>query len=142
MDLIVKKLSSHAKIPTRETSESAGLDLYSAYQYSIPSMGKQLCKTDLQLICPEGTYGRIAPKSGLTRKHFIDVGAGVVDRDYRGNVGVILFNLGTEDFQVQRGQPIAQIIMEKIVIPNVTETLEMMNQTDRNATGFGQDEFL
>lgn len=54
---------------------------------------------------PQDTYARIAPRSGLAWKHFIDTGAGVVDYDYRGNVGVILFNHGEKDFEVKKGDP-------------------------------------
>ena len=56
--------------------------------------------TDLSVALPEGSYGRVAPRSGLAVKHFIDVGAGVIDADYRGPVGVLLFNFGDSDFQV------------------------------------------
>ena len=72
---------------------------FSAYDYVIPSHGKVLAKTDIQIELPDGCYGRVAPRSGLAHKHFIDVGAGVIDQDYRGNVGVILFNFGSEDFK-------------------------------------------
>ena len=64
-------------------------------------LGKNLCKTDIQIEVPKGTYGRVAPRSGLAHKHFIDVGAGVIDEDYRGNVGVILFNFGEHEFAVK-----------------------------------------
>lgn len=63
---------------------------------------------------PEGFYGRIAPRSGLACKKFIDVGAGVVDSDYRGEVKVLLFNFSKEDFEVEVGDRIAQIIIEQI----------------------------
>ena len=72
---------------------------FSAYDYTVPSHGKVLAKTDIKIALPDGCYGRIAPRSGLAHKHFIDVGAGVIDQDYRGNVGVILFNLGDHDFE-------------------------------------------
>lgn len=64
----------------------------------MPARGKALVKTDLQVAIPAGTYARVAPRSGLAWKHFIDVGAGVVDFDYRGPVGVILFNHSDLDF--------------------------------------------
>ena len=73
--------------------------LFSAYDYIIPPKGKVLAKTDLQIQLPNGCYGRVAPRSGLAHKHFIDVGAGVIDQDYRGNVGVILFNFGDQEFK-------------------------------------------
>ena len=75
---------------------------YSAYDCVVPAKGKSLIKTDIQIELPSGCYGRIAPRSGLAHKHFLDVGAGVIDEDYRGNVGVILFNFNTEDYKVYR----------------------------------------
>ena len=99
MSLLVKKLSSNAQLPTRATSGSAGYDLYAAESYVVPSNGRQLVRTDIALLVPEGTYGRIASRSGIAWKHFIHVGAGVVDRDYRGNVCVLLFNFAKEDFK-------------------------------------------
>jgi len=95
-----------------------------------------LVKTDIQVKVPEGTYGRVAPRSGLALKNKIDVGAGVIDRDYRGNVGVILFNLSDEDFQVSPGDRVAQLICEKIEYPEVEE-LENLDDTDRGEGGFG-----
>ncbi len=65
----------------------------------IPARGKGVVKTDLSIACPPGTYARVAPRSGLAVKNFIDTGAGVVDEDYRGNVGVVLFNHSDVDFQ-------------------------------------------
>lgn len=59
-------------------------------------------KTDLAIAIPHGTYARVAPRSGLAVKNFIDTGAGVIDEDYRGNVGVVLFNHGSEDFQGEK----------------------------------------
>lgn len=65
----------------------------------IPARGKGIAKTDLAIAIPSGTYARVAPRSGLAVKNFIDVGAGVVDEDYRGNVGVVLFNHSDVDFE-------------------------------------------
>lgn len=56
---------------------------FSAYEYTVPAHGKALIKTDLKFAVPEGCYGRVAPRSGLALNHFIDVGAGVIDADYR-----------------------------------------------------------
>nr|XP_046201496.1 deoxyuridine 5'-triphosphate nucleotidohydrolase, mitochondrial-like isoform X2 [Oncorhynchus gorbuscha] len=97
------KLSEHATAPTRGSAKAAGYDLFSAYDYSIGPMDKAIVKTDLQIAVPSGCYGRVAPRSGLAAKHFIDVGAGVVDEDYRGNVGVVLFNFSKVTFEVKKG---------------------------------------
>ena len=102
----------------------------------IPAGGRGVVKTDLSIACPAGTYARIAPRSGLAVKKGIDVGAGVVDADYRGNVGVVLFNLGTEDFVVDVGDRIAQLILEKVNMAPVVE-VEELTETERGAGGFG-----
>lgn len=93
--------------------------------------------TDLSIACPPGTYARIAPRSGLAAKNFIDVGAGVVDADYRGNVTVILFNFGKSEFVVKKGDRIAQLILEKIAMAEVEETEGDLDVTTRGEGGFG-----
>lgn len=95
-----------------------------------------MVKTDIQIEVPEGTYGRVAPRSGLAWKNSIDVGAGVIDQDYRGNVGVILFNYSDIDFEIKKGDRIAQLICERIVHPVVVEA-ETLTDTTRGAGGFG-----
>eukprot|EP01084_Bolivina_argentea_P250673 420101_1 len=87
----IKKLTENAVIPSKGSLMSAGYDLYSGYDVLIPARGKALAKTDIAMAIPEGCYGRIAPRSGLAWKHHIDIGAGVIDADYRGNVGVVMF---------------------------------------------------
>ncbi|MBZ3884050.1 Deoxyuridine 5'-triphosphate nucleotidohydrolase, mitochondrial [Sciurus carolinensis] len=130
------RLSEHATAPTRGSKRAAGYDLYSAYDYIVPPMEKALVKTDIQIALPSGCYGRIAPRSGLAAKHFIDVGAGVIDEDYRGNVGVVLFNFGKEKFEVKKGDRIAQLICEWIFYPDIEE-VQVLNDTERGSGGFG-----
>uniref|UniRef100_A0A6A7GAR1 Deoxyuridine 5'-triphosphate nucleotidohydrolase n=2 Tax=Hirondellea gigas TaxID=1518452 RepID=A0A6A7GAR1_9CRUS len=134
--LLIKRLSETSVLPTRGSPLSAGYDLSSAYDVTIPSRGKGLVKTDLAFAIPEGCYGRVAPRSGLAWKKHIDVGAGVIDADYRGNVGVVLFNHGTEDLIVKRGDRIAQLILEKIEIVPIQEVKELPS-SERGAGGFG-----
>ena len=76
------RLSEDAVLPTRATNGSAGYDLCSAKSIVVPAYGKALCLTDLAISCPYGTYGRIAARSGLAWKFYIDVGAGVIDQDW------------------------------------------------------------
>jgi len=130
------KLSENATTPSKGSKLSAGFDLYSAYDYVIEAKGKVLAKTDIQIALPDGCYGRVAPRSGLTHKHFIDVGAGVIDQDYRGNVGVILFNFSNEPFTVKKGDRIAQLICERIFLPDLVE-LSSLDSTERGSGGFG-----
>ena len=132
----VKKLSEHAVLPVRGSEFAAGFDLASAYDIIVPARGKALVKTDLAIAIPPFTYARIAPRSGLALKNFIDTGAGVVDYDYRGNVGVVLFNHAETDFEVKRGDRIAQLILERISMAPAVEVSEL-DSTDRGAGGFG-----
>ncbi|XP_018620537.1 deoxyuridine 5'-triphosphate nucleotidohydrolase, mitochondrial-like [Scleropages formosus] len=130
------KLSENATVPTRGSARAAGYDLYSAYDYTVPPLDKAVVKTDIQIALPPGCYGRVAPRSGLAAKNFIDVGAGVVDEDYRGNVGVVLFNFGKEPFQVKKGDRVAQLICERICYPEL-EQHESLDETARGHGGFG-----
>ncbi|KAJ6395360.1 hypothetical protein OIU77_020593 [Salix suchowensis] len=134
--LRVKRLSENAVLPSRGSRLSAGYDLSSASVAKVPARGKALIPTDLSIAIPEGTYARVAPRSGLTLKHSIDVGAGVIDADYRGPIGVILFNHSDVDFEIKVGDRIAQLIVEKIVTPDVME-VEDLDATVRGAGGFG-----
>ena len=93
-------------------------------------MVSSLVKIGLATPLPPGCYGRVAPRSGLALKKFIDVGAGVIAADYRGEVGVILFNFGDEDFVINIGDRIAQLIFEKIKTPIVKE-MDDLEGTDR-----------
>ena len=112
----VVKLTEDALIPTRGSAGAAGLDLYSAYNLTVPARGLVSVATDLQSHVPEGFYGRIAPRSGLALHHHIDIGAGVIDEDYRGNVAVILFNHSDKLFVINRGDHVAQLICEKNIL--------------------------
>ncbi|KAG7374730.1 deoxyuridine 5'-triphosphate nucleotidohydrolase [Nitzschia inconspicua] len=136
MTLQVKRLSDKAVLPVRGSEWAAGYDLSASRPTVIKAGGRGIVATDLSIACPAGTYGRIAPRSGLTVKNGIHVGAGVVDADYRGPVGVVLFNLGTEDLQIQPGDRIAQLILESIVMAPVEEVDEL-DDTVRGSDGFG-----
>lgn len=109
---------------------------FSAYDAIVPARGKALIQTDIQIEVPNGTYGRVAPRSGLTWKNSLDVGGGVIDQDYRGNLGVILFNHSDDDFEVKKGDRIAQLICERIVYPNVVQ-VEKLTDTIRGSNGLG-----
>lgn len=134
--LYFKKISENAFKPVRGSANAAGLDLKSAYDCTVPSRGRALVKTDLQIQLPANTYGRIAPRSGLALNYFIDVGAGVIDEDYRGEVGVLLFNHSSDKFKIKRGDRIAQLICEKIVKPIAIEKV-VLDDTERGENGFG-----
>ncbi|ESO85092.1 hypothetical protein LOTGIDRAFT_196086 [Lottia gigantea] len=130
------KLTAEALTPTRGSKLAAGYDLYSAYEVIVPAKDKAVVKTDIQIALPDGCYGRVAPRSGLAVKNFIDVGAGVIDQDYRGNVGVVLFNFSDKDFKVEKGNRIAQLLCERIYIPELQEEISL-DKTERGDGGYG-----
>ncbi|KAM3512372.1 hypothetical protein MY11210_004011 [Beauveria gryllotalpidicola] len=134
--LQVKKLSPAGRLPTRGSAFAAGYDLYAAKDTTVPARGKALVDTDISIAVPAGTYGRIAPRSGLASKHFIDTGAGVIDADYRGQVKVLLFNHAEADYTIKEGDRIAQLVLERIVTPEVVE-VEELQESVRGAGGFG-----
>lgn len=159
-------------LPQARTPRHAPPPERSAYDGVVPARGKALLKTDLAISVPPGTYGRVAPRSGLAWKNSIDVGAGVIgacgggfararqsrlhgvpntalapaahcapaprrpcaDEDYRGNVGVILFNHSDADFAVKAGDRVAQLVLERIAIAEIQEVAEL----DDTARGAGE----
>lgn len=105
--------SDTAKFPTKGTPDSAGYDLYADADCLIHPGEQMLVQTNIGVILPRGYYGRIAPRSSLAYKNSIDVFGGVIDADYRQRIGVILFNAGKKDFFVEKGNRIAQLIVER-----------------------------
>eukprot|EP00931_Biecheleriopsis_adriatica_P115730 TRINITY_DN91493_c0_g1_i1.p1 TRINITY_DN91493_c0_g1~~TRINITY_DN91493_c0_g1_i1.p1 ORF type:complete len:383 (+),score=93.74 TRINITY_DN91493_c0_g1_i1:140-1150(+) len=132
----VRKLTASAALPVRGSEHAAGFDLSAAEAAVVPAGGKAIVKTGLAIAIPANTYARIAPRSGLAAKHMIHVGAGVVDYDYRGEVGVVLFNHGTHDFPVAAGDRIAQLILEEISMAGCVE-VDSLDETSRGEGGFG-----
>ena len=102
-NLEVKLHLDAARIPTRGFPDAAGYNLYSAEEKVVPAHGKMLVNTQISIATPPGTYGRIAPQSGLAAKNMIAMGAGVIDADYRGVVFVLLFNHLDKDLKVKQG---------------------------------------
>ena len=136
MTLLVKKLALDALIPKKQTDGSAGYDLFSYNDYELrTSPSRVLIETKIAITVPKGTYGRIAPRSGLSCKH-IHVGAGVIDRDYTGEIKVLLYNLNDTPYYIKKGDRIAQLILEKIETCQVEE-VEDLSSSDRGVGGFG-----
>lgn len=129
-------LHEHAKPPLRATPGAAGYDLVAAEPATIAAGGRGLIRTGLQLAIPTGHYGRVAPRSGLAVRHCVDVAAGVVDSDYRGEVGVVLVNHGAAEFCVRAGDRVAQLVLERVSTPEV-EVVAGLDDTERGEGAFG-----
>jgi dUTP pyrophosphatase len=127
-------------LPISASKFSSGVDLVSAVSAdTVLKPGKiKLISTGIKIMIPEGYEGQIRPRSGLALKHGITVlnTPGTIDSDYRGIVRVILINLGEEDFNIQRGDRIAQLVIQKIFFPNF-KIVETLNKTKRGEGGFG-----
>lgn len=127
--------TDNAIAPERKSSGAAGYDLYSAKSAVVPAKGKGKISTDLSVKTPPGTYGRIAPRSGLANE-MIDIGGGVVDGDYTGIVNIIVYNFSDDDFIVKKGDRIAQLVLEQIATP-IAEEVKELPLTKRGEGGFG-----
>jgi dUTP pyrophosphatase len=136
MTLGIKKLTNNAILPTRSSVGAVGYDLYSTDNVTIPPTHRALVGTGIAILLPEGVYGRVAPRSGLAIKNGIQVGAGVVDPDYTGEVKVVLFNHGDREFLVKQGDRIAQLVLERCETPEVWE-IGNLEETVRGSGGFG-----
>lgn len=155
MKLPTKLLNTGATVPTYGSDSAAGLDLYANFYgdrghdiephgyphdfrddfYRLTPGTRKLFKTGVAMAIPTGMYGRIAPRSGLAYKNGLDVMAGVIDSDYRKDIGIILINLGEEDYVVKHGDRIAQMILEYHGTGN-PEVVDDLPETNRDG-GWG-----
>jgi dUTP pyrophosphatase len=136
----IKKLLESAKTPTRGSDFAAGYDLYATEAYTLKPLERKLFKTGITIAIPPNLYGRLAPRSGLAYKSGIDVMAGVIDSDYRSDIGIILINLGQSDFTVNVGDKIAQIIFETYNEATFADT-DTLPLSVRGGGGFGSTDF-
>jgi dUTP pyrophosphatase len=134
--LSFKKLDERAVLPSRGSFYAAGLDLYSIEDLTVEPKQRYLARTGLAVAIPEGYYGRVAPRSGLATKNGLDVLAGVIDADYRGEIRCLLYNTGDEMITLPARSKICQLIIEKIITPEAVWANEI-NETNRGGGGFG-----
>jgi dUTP pyrophosphatase len=129
-------------LPARASPGAAGLDLRDAVRddapLTIPPGGRALVPTGFVLALPEGTEGQVRPRSGLALRHGVTVlnAPGTIDSDFRGEVQVLLVNLGEEPFRVTRGQRIAQLVVARAEVIDWHEVV-VLSETGRGAGGFG-----
>ena len=132
-------------LPTYATEGAAGLDLRACLPpeerdggRALPSMGRALVPTGLALVLPEGHEGQVRPRSGLAVQHGLTVlnSPGTIDADYRGEIGVLMINLGPETYRIAHGERIAQLVVAPVVRVRPIES-EAPGPTARGAGGFG-----
>ncbi len=123
-------------MPSYAHSGDAGADLKASKGCTVPARGKHLVSTGLSMALPDGHVGLIWPRSGLAVKHSIDCGAGVIDANYRGEVKILLFNHSDDDFTIEPGDRIAQLLIQKVESVNFMP-VDNLEETARNQAGFG-----
>jgi dUTP pyrophosphatase len=131
-----KQLDARAVLPTRGSAHAAGMDVCSIEDLRIGPKERVMARTGLAVAIPPGFYGRVAPRSGLAAKSGLDVLAGVIDSDYRGEVCCLLYNTSDEEIELAAGSKICQLIVEQIITPEATWA-EELDETARGAGGFG-----
>ena len=131
-----KKLDSRAVLPQRGSALAAGLDVCSIEDIELGPKERVVARTGLAVAIPPGFYGRIAPRSGLASKHGLDVLAGVIDSDYRGEVCCLLYNTSDLSIKLSAGSKICQLILEQIITPEAAWATDL-DETARGAGGFG-----
>ena len=130
------KLHPSAKLPARSSPHAAGLDLFSVEDVTIHPGHRAAVRLGLSVSIPAGFYGRVAPRSGLAVEYGLDVLAGVIDSDYRGEIVCVLINHGDVPVHVGVGQRIAQLVIESIITPR-SEWADELDNTERGSSGFG-----
>ena len=138
MTLRFKKIHPDAVLPSYAHPSDAGMDVRSVADLTIAPGTRALVPTGLVMLLPPLYEAQVRPRSGLALKSGITVlnTPGTIDSGYRGEVGVILMNLGDSEFQVKKGDKIAQIVIAPVTQPEIVET-DSIDETDRGAGGFG-----
>ena len=127
---------SGESIPQYAYTGDAGADITASEKIAIPPRERTLVSTGVRLEIPEGYVGLIWPRSGLAVKKGIDCGAGVIDSHYRGEVKVLLFNHSDNEFQIEPGDRIAQILIQKVERVEF-HLVDQLTETARSDAGFG-----
>lgn len=140
--IIAFVLGRNAVMPSRGSKGAAGLDLSASADTKVPARGKAIIPTEVSPRIRYGYYSRVAPRSGMAWKNFTDIGAGVIDSDYRGDIGVVMFNHSENDLLVKKGDRVAQLITYACVMDDPVEIKADNDEsagdaTARGAGGFG-----
>jgi dUTP pyrophosphatase len=131
----VKKLCPEAKLPIYANPGDAGMDIYSCEDLVIKPKHRVLVKTGISMEFPKGYVALVWDKSGIAKKG-VTVLAGVGDAGYRGEYKIVLLNIGSQDYFVKKGEKIAQILIQKVEVPQIEEVKEL-SDSKRGTGGFG-----
>lgn len=136
MELNIKKLHPDAKMPTYAHDGDAGFDLYALKTHTITPGSRVSVGVGLAMEIPNGYVGLIWDKSGLSLNHGLKTIGGVIDAGFRGEVAVSIMNLSTDDYIIEAGHKVAQMLIQKVERAEIKEVAELSNTT-RGANGYG-----
>ncbi len=136
VELKIKKLKDNALVPKSAHEGDAGIDLHSTEAHVLEPGQQTLVSTGISMAIPDGHVGLVWDRSGFAAKHSIHTLAGVIDSGYRGEVKVVMINLGKEKFQIDEGMRIAQLLVQPVARPDIKEA-EDLEETKRGEGGFG-----
>jgi dUTP pyrophosphatase len=131
----IKLLNSDAQVPIKADFGCAGYDVFSTVDTIIKKGRRELIPTGISSEFPHTHYLRVAPRSEMSLKG-IDIGAGVIDSSYRGELKVLVVNNGTEDYYIEKGAKIAQLILERCSNATIN-VVDLLSETERGYGGFG-----
>jgi dUTP pyrophosphatase len=132
----IKKIHPDAITPIYSSEGAVGLDFFSIEDYNLESGETYIFKTGIQMEIPEGYAGLFWDRSGLSSRSSIKKLAGVIDHDYRGEIGIVLHNLSKKDRPIKKGDKIAQMLIQKVEHVLIQE-VEELSETSRGSGGFG-----
>lgn len=136
MTIKFQKVLDEAIIPYYAHQGDAGMDIFSAEETTIKAGERKSVRTGVKMEMPEGFVGLVWDKSGLALKNGIKTMAGVIDAGYRGEIGIVLANLSNQDYKIEKGQKIAQMLIQKAERAEIEEAREL-SETKRGSGGFG-----
>ena len=136
MKIKFQKILDEAIIPHYAHPGDAGMDIFSAEETIIKAGERKSIRTGIKMGLPEGFVGLVWDKSGLALKNGIKTMAGVIDSGYRGEIGIVLVNLSDQDYKIEKGQKIAQMLIQKVERVEIEETKEL-SETKRGEGCFG-----
>ncbi len=136
MKIKVEKLNSEAQLPEYTINGDAGMDLFSVEDLILQPEEIRVVQTGITMAIPRGFVGLIWDKSGIALNGGLKTMGGVIDSDYRGEIGVIVKNLSEQDYKINKGDKIAQMLIQKIECPTIEE-VNKLDDTERGDGGFG-----
>lgn len=135
--MLVKRVNEYAQLPTRGSKEAAGLDLYCPFHIKVPADSQKKIPLGIAVEIPKGHMGLLVPRSSMSKTPLRCANSvGIIDEDYRGELSIVYENVSCKDYEIARGDRIAQLIIVPIAVVDVEEA-QTLSETERGAGGYG-----